>query len=278
VSPDPRALEARLDARLAELGSLLVAYSGGVDSAYLAARAHRVLGGRMLAVTADSESLAASDRERAERVARAQGFPHLVIRTRELERPGYVRNDGARCFHCKSELYERLQPLAAARGLAHVADGTILDDLGESRPGRRAALAAGVVSPLADSGLDKRAVRALSRDLGLETAEQPASPCLASRVALGVRVTRPALARVERAEAALKALGFRELRVRHLDERQARVEIAAEELPRLSEQALRAAVLQAVRDAGYAAVEIDPAGYRRGGASRAAIPARMPDP
>ncbi|MGE0452349.1 MAG: ATP-dependent sacrificial sulfur transferase LarE [Vicinamibacteria bacterium] len=266
------ARERRLDERLAGLGSLLVAYSGGVDSAYLAVRAHRVLGERMLAVTADSASLAREQRELALRVASHHGFPHLVIQTRELDDPLYLRNAPDRCFHCKQELFARLCPLAAARGLAHVAYGVIVDDLSDFRPGQRAAAEAGVLAPLAEAGLDKRDVRELSRALGLETAELPASPCLSSRVAYGVPVTPATLAGVERAEASLRALGFRELRVRHLGGGRARVELGPEELPRLADAALREQVLAAVRRAGYAAVEIDPGGYRRGRLNEALDP------
>jgi len=253
-----------LDERLASLGSLLVAYSGGVDSAYLAARAHHVLGERMLAVTADSASLAREQRELALRVAARHGFPHLVIETRELDDPLYLRNAPDRCFHCKQELFTRLRPLAAARGLRHVAYGVIVDDLADFRPGQRAAAEAGILAPLAEAGLDKRDVRALSRAMGLETAELPASPCLSSRVAYGVPVTPATLAGVEAAEAALRALGFRELRVRHLGGGRARVELAPEELLRLADVPLRERVVDAVRRAGYGSVEIDPQGYRRG--------------
>jgi uncharacterized protein len=261
--PELETRRAALERILREMGSVVVAYSGGVDSAYLAVAAHRALGALSLAVTADSESLSTEQRELARDVARSFGFPHRLIVTRELENPLYARNDQDRCYHCKSELFRHLAPLALAEGFAHLVYGLIVDDLSDFRPGHRAAAEAGVRAPLAEAGLTKEDVRALSRELGLPTADLPASPCLSSRLPYGTPVTLEALRRVERAEAAVRALGFRELRVRHLGEA-ARVEIAREEMGRLDDASLRAAVEQAVRSAGYAQATVDPEGYRRG--------------
>lgn len=252
---------AALDRGLLARGSLLVALSGGVDSALLAVRAHQLLGGRTLAVTADSPSLADEQRGRARALAARFGFAHELLATAELDDPLYARNAPDRCYHCKRTLFAALGPLARQRGLAHVAYGLITDDLGEHLPGRQAALEAGAVAPLAEAGLGKAEVRALSRQLGLPTWDLPASPCLASRLPHGTPVSVAALRQVERAETALRALGLRELRVRHFGAR-ARVELAPDELRGLGPRA--EAVAGAVREAGYAEVEIDPRGYRRG--------------
>jgi uncharacterized protein len=222
---------AALEVRLAQLGSLMVAYSGGVDSAFLAATAHRVLGSRMLAVLADSPSLARRDMEQACAFAHSLQMPLRVVATDELERPEYQRNDANRCFHCKDELFAVMGALGANLGFAHIAYGMNADDTRDFRPGQRAAEQHAVLAPLAEAGLTKMEVRALAKAAGYPLWDRPAAPCLASRVEYGRTVTREVLEQVERAEEAVRQLGFRELRVRHHGDL-ARVEIARTELPR----------------------------------------------
>jgi uncharacterized protein len=249
---------------LRDHGALVVAYSGGADSAFLATVAHQVLQDRMVAVTAVSPSLAASERHDAAAFAVERGFRHVEVETHEVERAAYQANDGDRCYWCKDALMDAVAPLAAELDAA-VALGVNLDDLGDHRPGQRAASARGAVFPLVDAGFSKADVRARSKALGLRTWDKPAAPCLASRVPYGTEVTVAVLSKVERAEAALRALGFDELRVRHGDGA-ARIEVPVD---RLGDVAARhQEVVAAVQAAGYDRVTLDLEGLRSGNLNR----------
>jgi len=257
------AKETRLLAQLGARGRLIVAYSGGVDSAYLAWAAHRALGSGALAVTAASPSYPRSHRAMAERVAREAGFAHRVVATHEHENPDYARNPSNRCYFCKSELFEVLEALRAEGDFQAVAYGINADDTGDFRPGHRAAEEHRVLSPLLDVQLDKREIRALSQRAGLATAELPASACLASRIPYGMEVTPEKLAQIDRAEDALRALGYVQVRVRHHGDL-ARVELASEELDRALDRGEARRISQALHDAGFRWVSLDLDGYRTG--------------
>lgn len=252
-----------LERRIRSLESCVVAFSGGVDSSLVAAVAARALGERALAVTAVSPALATGELDGARDVARAIGIRHEMITTAELEREGYRQNDRDRCYHCKTELYDRLYDLAARKGYAAVLSGANADDVGDWRPGLRAAAEHGVVHPLLEAGVGKDEVRALARKLGVPSAEKPASPCLASRIPYGTAVDPATLAQIDRAELALKRLGYRVLRVRHYGEL-GQVQLAADELPRALTASGRSSVIEAVRSAGYSEVEIDEEPFRSG--------------
>lgn len=262
-----------LKARLTALGNLMVAYSGGVDSAYLAATAHSVLGDRMLAVLADSPSLARRDLEQARAFAQAQGIPLRVIQTEELEKPEYQRNDADRCFHCKTELFAGMKKLAAELGFAHIAYGMNADDRRDYRPGQRAAEDHAVLAPLAEAELTKQEIRELAKEAGYALWDRPAAPCLSSRVEYGRTVTREVLEQVERGEESLRQLGFREFRVRHHGEL-ARVEIARNELPRAITMEMLDAITAELRKAGFKYVTLDCAGFRSGSLN-AVLPAEV---
>jgi uncharacterized protein len=257
-----------LEELIEPLGTAIVAFSGGVDSSLVAALAARALGERALAVTAVSPALASGELDGARGVAAAVGIAHRTITTDELARPEYRRNDRFRCYHCKTELYDRLEAVAAAEGYAAVLSGANADDAGDWRPGLHAAAEHGVRHPLLEAGVGKDEVRAIARELGVPSAEKPASPCLASRLPYGTPVTPRALARVDRAERAIRALGFPVLRVRHLGPL-GRVELAAADLSRAL--ADPAPVIAAVRGAGYRRAEISEQPFRSGSLNVAVV-------
>jgi uncharacterized protein len=252
-----------LFAILRDLGRVIVAYSGGADSAYLAWAAHRALGGNAIAITADSASLPASHKRDAEAFARECGFRHAYIETHEFENPDYVKNDKDRCFHCKDELFIRLEAYAKAHGYKHIVYGVNRDDLGDYRPGQAAAKLHSVEAPLAQVGLTKAELRELAHRAGLSIWDRPAAACLSSRVPYGTPVTVETIRTIEQGEEAIRALGFRQFRVRFHGEL-VRIEIAKDELPKAFTAEMAAEFAAIFKPLGFLYVTLDLEGYRQG--------------
>jgi uncharacterized protein len=263
IPPELKAKQDALEARLRSAGRVVVAYSGGVDSSYLAYAAKCVLAEDVLAVTAISPSYPAEHRAMAERVAAEFSIPHRFVETREMENEAYRVNAPDRCFHCKDELFTRLGRLRDELGFDAVAYGVNVDDTSDFRPGHRAAREHGVLSPFLDAGMTKSDIRALSREAGLPSADIPASACLSSRLPYGTEVTEERLAQVEEGERRLRALGFSQLRLRHHGEL-ARVEIDPSELAKALDPSVAKAIVEAIKPLGFRYVSLDLEGYRTG--------------
>ena len=260
---DLEAKKQALYARLHGVKRLMVAYSGGTDSAYLAYAAHQALGEEMLAVIADSPSLSRAHLRDAVEFAQSAGIPLRVIETHEMEDAAYVRNDSTRCFHCKDELFKVMAEAGSPLGFSTVAYGMNVDDRGDFRPGQKAATQHHVLAPLVEAGLTKEEIRTLAREAGLRVWDKPASACLSSRIAYGLPVTRETLESIEKAEEALFAMGFRQFRVRHHGEL-ARIEVAREELVRMLSLSMFEQASAALKRLGYKYVTLDLEGYRSG--------------
>ncbi|HXG11469.1 MAG TPA: ATP-dependent sacrificial sulfur transferase LarE [Gemmataceae bacterium] len=246
------------------LGSAAVAFSGGIDSTVVAKAAYLALGDRAVAVTADSPSVPRAEIAEARRLAEQIGIRHRIIATEEFDDPDYVRNDGSRCYYCKSELYSRIETLLPELGVQVICSGANLDDQGDYRPGLKAAAEHAVRHPLQEAGFTKADVRTLARAWGLPTWDKPASPCLSSRLAPGVEVSRERTARVEAAEEYLRALGYRECRVRLHEGELARIEVPAAELARLADPTVREDLARRFRELGFRFITLDLEGFRSG--------------